>query len=65
MNFPTSKASAAASPAAANEPAAKLGKPAGGSEFGARVSDDRRQDGEEGLDVLFRRAFVKGDAEVA
>ena len=35
MNFPTSKASAAASPAAANEPAAKLGKPAGGSEFGA------------------------------
>src|SRR5207302_11327888 len=35
MNFPTSKASAAASPAAVNEPAAKLGKSAGGTEFSA------------------------------
>src|SRR3989442_8330180 len=35
MNFPTSKASAAVSPAAASEPAAKLGKPAGGAEFSA------------------------------
>src|SRR5438132_12587950 len=35
MNFPTSKASAAVSPATVNEPAAKPGKPAGGAEFGA------------------------------
>src|ERR1051325_10453160 len=35
MNFPTSKASAAASPATVNEPAAKLGKSAGGAEFSA------------------------------
>src|SRR5437867_12592697 len=35
MNSPTSKASAAASPATGNEPAAKLGKPAGGPEFSA------------------------------
>src|SRR5436305_14405727 len=33
MNFPASKASAAASPATANEPAGKLGKSAGGAEF--------------------------------
>ena len=35
MNFPTSKASAAVSPATVNEPAAKLGKSAGGTEFSA------------------------------
>jgi DNA-binding NtrC family response regulator len=35
MNFPTSKASAAAPTATVNEPAAKLGKSAGGTEFSA------------------------------
>src|SRR5258705_11036647 len=35
MNFPTSKASAAVSPATVNEPAGKRGKSAGGAEFSA------------------------------
>src|SRR5689334_24953985 len=35
MNLPTSKASATASSATVNEPAGKLGKSAGGPEFGA------------------------------